>query len=340
MGSYIVIQDWMLDLGLRGSELTAYALVWGFTQDGESWYMGSRQYTAKWLRVQCLDSVTDIFRRLVKKGFLRRKTGSDSKLVGGRYTWYQAVSPSDAALRGVAEFFRYGSGVNSARVAECAPLHNNIVDNIVNDDSISPLTPLAENLENENSAQEVQPIESKTPTGVAGASQTTTSRARARKSPASSPVEVLKEVASEAGKPVSDELRNTWELLCDQPKWRKKSADALKMNARKLFQVPEREAITMMQNSIAGDWQGLFWLKDNERKELNVKRNADGTKEDFVTREKRRCLENIARRHGGVIPAGMYGPDEIRIFPADADEQMNAEANDPRMIEEELYDRA
>lgn len=38
----------MLDLGLKGSELLAYALIWGFCQDGESDFHGSSAYVAHW----------------------------------------------------------------------------------------------------------------------------------------------------------------------------------------------------------------------------------------------------------------------------------------------------
>jgi hypothetical protein len=36
------------ELGLKGSELVAYALIYGFSQDGESWFTGSAQYVADW----------------------------------------------------------------------------------------------------------------------------------------------------------------------------------------------------------------------------------------------------------------------------------------------------
>lgn len=43
--NYIVILDWMVsELGLRGNELLVYALIYGFSQDGESEFTGSIQY--------------------------------------------------------------------------------------------------------------------------------------------------------------------------------------------------------------------------------------------------------------------------------------------------------
>lgn len=47
--SYVVLRPFMVEeLGLKGSELVAYALIYGFSQDGESWFTGSAQYVADW----------------------------------------------------------------------------------------------------------------------------------------------------------------------------------------------------------------------------------------------------------------------------------------------------
>ena len=61
------------------------------------------------------------------------------------------------------------------------------------------------------------------------------------------------------------EFVSTWELLTQQPKWRKKSRAALEMSLKKLAGYPEREAVQMMQNTIANDWQGLFPLKAGDK---------------------------------------------------------------------------
>lgn len=48
-GRYYVVQDWMLsELGLRGLDLTLYAIIWGFTQDGKSKFYGSLSYLQIW----------------------------------------------------------------------------------------------------------------------------------------------------------------------------------------------------------------------------------------------------------------------------------------------------
>jgi hypothetical protein len=48
--NYIVIQGWMItDLNLNGSSLLTFALIYGFSQDGNSEFTGSINYVCKWL---------------------------------------------------------------------------------------------------------------------------------------------------------------------------------------------------------------------------------------------------------------------------------------------------
>ena len=47
--SYVVIQSFMLkDLELKGNELIVYAVIYGYTQDGEHWYYGTRGHLVEW----------------------------------------------------------------------------------------------------------------------------------------------------------------------------------------------------------------------------------------------------------------------------------------------------
>ena len=46
---FINIQGWMItDLNLKGNDLFIYAIIYRFTQDGQQWFEGSRQYLADW----------------------------------------------------------------------------------------------------------------------------------------------------------------------------------------------------------------------------------------------------------------------------------------------------
>ena len=47
--SYLVIQSWMVtDLKLKGLDLMLYAIIYGFSQDGQSSFSGSLSYLMEW----------------------------------------------------------------------------------------------------------------------------------------------------------------------------------------------------------------------------------------------------------------------------------------------------
>ncbi len=87
--SYVNIQSWMrTDLGLGGNELIAYALVYGFSQDGFSRFGGTASYVAEWCGVSP-DGAIRILNRLADKGLLTKETGRDAS--GHKRCSYRAV---------------------------------------------------------------------------------------------------------------------------------------------------------------------------------------------------------------------------------------------------------
>lgn len=56
----------------------------------------------------------------------------------------------------------------------------------------------------------------------------------------------------------SDEFLEVWGLLLKEPKWKKKSTNALKLSLKKIESMNELDAIQCIKNTIAGGWQGLF----------------------------------------------------------------------------------
>ena len=68
---YIVIQDWMLDLPLSLVETTIYALVYGFSQDGESTFSGSLAYMARKVK-SSRDTARRALRKLEELGYIER----------------------------------------------------------------------------------------------------------------------------------------------------------------------------------------------------------------------------------------------------------------------------
>jgi hypothetical protein len=47
--NYITIQGWMVNkLQLKGNALMVYAIIYGFSQEENSWFTGTSNYLAEW----------------------------------------------------------------------------------------------------------------------------------------------------------------------------------------------------------------------------------------------------------------------------------------------------
>jgi DNA-binding Lrp family transcriptional regulator len=68
---YTLIQDWMLDLPLSLVETAVYAMVYGFSQDGESTFKGSLSYVARKVK-SSKDTARRALRKLEELGYIER----------------------------------------------------------------------------------------------------------------------------------------------------------------------------------------------------------------------------------------------------------------------------
>lgn len=97
---YITIMEFMVrDLELSGNELIAYALIYGFSQDGESYFKGSLSYVAKWLNCSKATACT-ILNKLSDDGFLKKK---EKNVNGVRLCDYTAYPIDEKALNEIKE---------------------------------------------------------------------------------------------------------------------------------------------------------------------------------------------------------------------------------------------
>lgn len=88
----------------------------------------------------------------------------------------------------------------------------------------------------------------------------------------------------------SPEFMNIWNMLIQEPKWRKKSHRALQASLKFLSNYSQSDAIEIMESSIRNGYQGLF--------ELNKKQN--GTKNNSIkgiTDTADRILSEFARQN-------------------------------------------
>lgn len=89
---YIVIQGWMVtDLNLKGNDLMAYALIYGFSRETDTYFTGSLQYVADWLNID-KRSVNRTMKRLVDCGLFLKE---DVYIKGVKFCRYKAIIPTE-----------------------------------------------------------------------------------------------------------------------------------------------------------------------------------------------------------------------------------------------------
>nr|DAL14795.1 MAG TPA_asm: helix-turn-helix domain protein [Caudoviricetes sp.] len=94
--NFISIQGWMVNrLNLKGNELIAYAVIYGFSQDGESMYTGSRRYLADWCGCS-VKTVGNALASLVAKGLISKH----DKTVNGVHLCDYSITPVGKNLHG------------------------------------------------------------------------------------------------------------------------------------------------------------------------------------------------------------------------------------------------
>lgn len=72
--NYYQIQGWMINrLGLKGAPLSVYAIIYGFSQDGENEYTGSLQYLCDFLGGVSKPTVINALKSLVDSNYIFRR---------------------------------------------------------------------------------------------------------------------------------------------------------------------------------------------------------------------------------------------------------------------------
>jgi protein-arginine kinase activator protein McsA len=75
----VVIHGWMCnEFELKGNELLVYALIYGFSQDGESSFFGGRKYIAETFNIS-LPTVDKALHGLLDKGYIQKQASEDYK---------------------------------------------------------------------------------------------------------------------------------------------------------------------------------------------------------------------------------------------------------------------
>ncbi len=116
MGWHIVVTEEMRALGLSGNDLMVFALINGFSQDGQGCYFGSLPYICETCGISRRTAIY-ILNNLVEKKFLLKTEIIQN---GVKRVYYRVNTGSAEIAPGVVQKLHQGS-------AEIAP--NNIIDN-------------------------------------------------------------------------------------------------------------------------------------------------------------------------------------------------------------------
>ena len=94
--SFVMVAGWMVSkLQLKGRELLIYAVIYGFSQDGQSWFTGSVRYLAEWAGCSKRTVYTTL-QSLLEKGLIRKRV---KDVNGVRFCDYQAVKPDAGVVQ-------------------------------------------------------------------------------------------------------------------------------------------------------------------------------------------------------------------------------------------------
>ena len=137
--NYITIPGFLRTrLDLKGSELIITALIYGYSQDGNSWFMGKTEYIAEWAGITDKNVLRSL-KSLTEKGILEKKemfVNNKAKRCYYRFN-FECAELQNSTVAGL-----QNSTVNNN-------IDNNIfIDNIKPENEFSGLFPENENSEN------------------------------------------------------------------------------------------------------------------------------------------------------------------------------------------------
>lgn len=137
--NYLTIQGWMVSkLELSGNDLLTYALIYGFSQDGETEFTGSINYITRWLNCSRPTAIKAL-KNLTERGYLLKSVITMNGVSFNRYKVDLGVvkkltSPSKTDLGGSKETLQGVVKNLNGGSKETLPNNtiNTIIDNIDN----------------------------------------------------------------------------------------------------------------------------------------------------------------------------------------------------------------
>ena len=257
MNYLIIPKEICMGLDLKGSELIIASLIFGFSQDHESWYYGSTQYIMDWTRTSKQNVLTALS-RLVERGIIEKKEvwneGKFGKKCYYRFN-FDCLTESTLLTTEVNKVDHRGKQSLLSEV-------NKVDPNIIGNDNIG------DNIDKNNIADNINyPHEKSCETDLfreAGKMVlygVTPQQIGITRKTYDTVAKKMKSLTF----PFDDaEFRKKFFILACSPKWQKKTLAALQMNLNKLSQYELEFASELIDKSIAGGWQGVVFSNTPE----------------------------------------------------------------------------
>lgn len=115
--NYLQIQGWMItNLHLKGNELLIYALIYGFSQDGESRYKLSLNYMAEWLS-STKQTVINTINSLEEKNLIIKEQETENNNIINYYRVVKNLDQGSLKIRlGVVKNLDHNNNINNNNI--------------------------------------------------------------------------------------------------------------------------------------------------------------------------------------------------------------------------------
>ena len=278
--NYITIPGFLRTrLDLKGSELIITALIYGYSQDGNSWFMGKTEYIAEWAGITDKNVLRSL-KSLTEKGILEKKemfVNNKAKRCYYRFN-FECAELQNSTVAG----YQNGTvaGYQNGTVAEyqngtvaeyqngtVAELQNSTVNNNINNNI-------------NNTIKKDAKASKENPDGFSQAdffNEEKTVKASVKFGFTPDALDVRKQVIEKVDNYFdklvfpfdSDEFKRNFYILMCQPKWRtsQKSFSAIQANLNGLSKYPEEFALILIKESISKGWAALEYDSTPEKYE-------------------------------------------------------------------------
>lgn len=287
---YVSILGWMVsDLKISGNDLICYALIYGFSQDGETEFKGSLSYIAEWLNTS-RQTARLVVKRLVESGLVNKR---DEVINGVKFCRYYVSNTGRGENHHTVIEKNTGCGENHHR-GVVKTTTNIILDNIgINTKSTNVDYSIATHEESVLFPVEKKPLASEIFGFTAKALDVT-----------KKVIERTDSFFDQLTFPFeSEEFKKAFYVLMTQPKWRvkTKTLTAMQANLNEIAQFEEGFAMLLINQSISKGWASLVyestpkqymqWLREKTGVSGNTQ-PANNTKSYFQSGEQRRMYQS------------------------------------------------